>query len=218
MDTSLPKLKIIMRLPAEVRAGLPRASLPAGYSFCAYTSGDEDSWARIEAAVGEFPAHAAAREYFEKVFLAHPELARSSVVFVRDGAGTPVATASAWHAYLPGGEEVACLHWVATHPSAQGRGLGRAVSLRALSLVPAGRDVYLSTQTWSHRAVRMYHQFGFRLQRATVLTYDSLLRGEVVRRPSGNDYAAAMNTLADVLDGETLRGLLAAAEDGAPSA
>lgn len=89
------------------------------------------------------------------------------------------------------------------------------MSLRALELAPAGRDVYLSTQTWSHRAVRVYHQLGFRMQRSTVLTYDSLIDGEVACRPSGNYYAAAAATLAGVLDAENMRGIIADAEGSA---
>ena len=58
------------------------------------------------------------------------------------------------------------LQWIACDPDCQGRGLGRAVIAKALSLyrnMNFDSDIYLHTQSWSHKAVYLYLQLGFEL-------------------------------------------------------
>lgn len=204
LDKRLVRKKLIMRLPAAELERLPGPSLPPGHSFATYAQGREADWARIETAVGEFQDEAAAREYFRAVFLSRPREARRRVVFALAPDGEALGTASAWFAYKDGAE-VPCLHWVAVHPRAQGRGLGRALSLRALSMFgESGQHVYLSTQTWSHPAIRLYHELGFRICTRETISYDAIERGRLVTKEAGNDYDAAMEILEGVIDDATL--------------
>lgn len=204
LDTQLPRKKIFMRLPAKDRPYVPEPALPRGYSFTSYRPGRCTDWARIETSVGEFDTEEAAAEYFRLLFLAYPRMAEERVLFVLNPEGVAVATASAWFGYNDG-RTVPMLHWVAAHLSEQGNGLGTAVSSRALQLVnDEGSDVWLTTQTWSHVAIRIYDSLGFRLCKKDRIAYDAVDDGRVLMRQSPNEYEEAMAVLGDVLDAETL--------------
>lgn len=179
-----------MKLDAGKIDGLPAFAVPAGYSLRMYENGDEAHWARIETAVLEFRTQDDAATYFAGTFLPHRSELPKRCVFAVDEKGVPVATASAWWAGV-GEERLAMLHWVAVHPAHQGKGLGKAVTGKALSLFrycENGRDIYLHTQTWSHVAVRMYFSLGFRMLRTGT--------------PGGmqNDFEQAVETLRGVMD------------------
>ena len=205
LDTNLPRKKIFMRLPATALAHVPDPALPPGYRFDTYAPGRCADWARVETRVGEFASTEAAVEYFRLVFLAHPDLARERVQFIFNPAGVAVATASAWFGYSSDGTPVPALHWVAVDPDEQGRGLGRAVCAQALRCLQGrGQDVWLTTQTWSHVAVRLYHSLGFRLSTEEAIRYDAVDNGRLVVRESPNEYAEAMAVLEQVMAPELL--------------
>ena len=73
LDKSLPYKSIIMRMEAAVAERLAPPAPAAGYRIRPFVPGDERHWARIETSVGEFSEEAAARAYFERVYL--PEAA-----------------------------------------------------------------------------------------------------------------------------------------------
>lgn len=79
-----------------------------------------------------------------------------------------LATATAWRGSLHEreGGEMHRLHWVSVADHAQGRGLGKTAVLAALHVCAQEsptRPVYLTSQTTSARAIRMYSKvFGFR--------------------------------------------------------
>ena len=136
LDKSLPYKSIIMRMEAAVAERLAPPAPAAGYRIRPFVPGDERHWARIETSVGEFSEEAAARAYFERVYLPEAALRCLFVVTERD---EPVATATTWT------EEEASLRqlqlqWVAVEPAHQGRGLGRAIATaavrRAVRLAP----------------------------------------------------------------------------------
>ena len=140
LDKSLPYKSIIMRMEAAVAERLAPPAPAAGYRIRPFVPGDERHWARIETSVGEFSEEAAARAYFERVYLPEAALRCLFVVTERD---EPVATATTW------AEEEASLRqlqlqWVAVEPAHQGRGLGRAIATaavrRAVRLAPAKRS------------------------------------------------------------------------------
>ena len=93
LDKSLPYKSIIMRMEAAVAERLAPPAPAAGYRIRPFAPGDERHWARIATAVGEFPDEAAARAYFERVYLPEAALRCLSVVTERD---EPVATATTW--------------------------------------------------------------------------------------------------------------------------
>ena len=172
LDKSLPYKSIIMRMEAAVAERLAPPAPVAGYRIRPFAPGNERHWARIETSVGEFPDEAAARAYFERVYLPEAALQCLFVVTEQD---EPVATATTWT------EEEASLRqlqlqWVAVEPAHQGRGLGRAIATaavrRAVRLAP-GEAILLHTQTWSHRALRLYRSLGFRFCRTQTIVMRS---------------------------------------------
>lgn len=107
----------------------------------------------------------------------------------------PVATATTWT------EEEASLRqlqlqWVAVEPAHQGRGLGRAIATaavrRAVRLAP-GEAILLHTQTWSHRALRLYRSLGFRFCRTQTIVMRSKEGTGMKRYP--NEFEEAMEVL-----------------------
>lgn len=194
LDKSIPYKNIIMRRPAErievVRSTcLSAPSLPSGFTFRLYSPGDARNWSVIETSVLEFDNVQAAEKYFGQDFLPYEEELKRRMVFVVNDKGEYVATATAWRNDFRGRHQ-ASLHWVSVRPEFQGLGLGGAVVLKALSLFPQaepGLDVYLHTQTWSHKAVRLYAKLGFHICRTDTLGHKN------------NDYVEAMGILKKVL-------------------
>ena len=128
-----------------------------------YRPGDRAAWAAIETSVAEFSTEAGALQYFDRVFLPEEPLMCQRCCFIVSPDGTPAATATAWYEQL-GGTRRALFHWLAVCPRHQGMGLGRAVAAQALNTfarTEPGSDVWLHTQTWSHKAVGMYLRMGF---------------------------------------------------------
>lgn len=169
LDKSIPYKHFIMAISPDAIAKTVVAALPEGFAYRLFRDGDEKHWARIETSVLEFIDATMAESYFVAYYLPELDELKKRCVFVVNSDGLPVATATAWFeketdpcGYRP------TLHWVSAHPDYQGLGLGRAVVSKALSLFPAlhpGKEAFLHTQTWSHRAVWLYHLMGFNLCR-----------------------------------------------------
>ena len=164
LDKSLPYEGFIMKLRREKLAHIIVPELPDGYRYRLYEDGDENHWARLESTVLEFPSQEKALEYFNHDYRdPFPEELRRRCAFVTTADGLPVATATAWFMESSLGHK-GWLQWISTDPAHQGKGLGRAVIAKALSLFrtegPA-TDIYLHTQTWSHTAAYLYHRLGF---------------------------------------------------------
>lgn len=169
LNKSLPFKHITMAISPEAIRNITVPELPEGFRFRFFQEGDEKNWARIETSVLEFDTEAIAEEYFSQYFLPQIDELKHRSVFIVNADGLPVATTTAWFekesdpfGYRP------VIQWVATDPACQGLGLGRAVVSKALSLFPGlhpGQEAFLHTQTWSHRAVWLYHSLGFTLCR-----------------------------------------------------
>ena len=161
LDKSIPYMPVIMRRKAGTP--IPEFDLPERFTFTQYKSGDEKSWAKIETSVLEFGDELDALLYFQKEFLQIPSEAERRCVFIENDKGEKIATASAWHAYTDIRRDP-ILHWVAVRPEYQGLGLGKALVskvVRHMRDIEGDRDFYLSTQTWSHVAIRVYMKSGF---------------------------------------------------------
>ena len=164
LDKSVPYVDICMR--REPGTPNPAGALPPGYRFAYYAPGDEKSWARIETSVLEFDSEMDALLYFQRDFLPYgPELPLRMLFVETDTGGEPekVATASAWWAYT-GPRRDPTVHWVAVKPAHQGLGVGKALIARVIDRmieIEGDRAFYLHTQTWSHKAVKLYQRAGF---------------------------------------------------------
>ena len=161
-DRSLPKKKLTMLMHPEEVARLNEPMLPDNYCFRYYESGDIENWAYLMTEVLEFLTIDAARELFYRDFMnEEPELFRR-LSFIIAPNGKPVATSMAWW-LEENSQRYGRLHWVCTHPDYQNIGLGRAIvirSMRRISELEPKRDVYLDTQTWSHKAIGLYLRLG----------------------------------------------------------
>ena len=163
LDKSIPYKHVFMKASPAAVAAATHALLPDGYRFKMFEPGDEVHWARIETSVGEFPSEEAALEYFANEFGPYPEKMAERSVFVVNPNGLPVATTTAW-THLRKVGDLATVHWVAADPAEQGKGFGEAVVREALTIfakMHPGEEVWLHTQTWSHRAMCLYHKLGF---------------------------------------------------------
>ena len=155
-DASVPMIELAMEAPALTH--LPECPLPAPYRWRGFQPGDEVHWARIEASALEFSAPADGLARFRREFPDGAELG-GRMLFLTDG-GAPFATATAWRAADGRGH----LHYVAIDAEHQGRGLCRPLVYLALKrMAELGHArAFLTTQTASWVAIRVYWEFGFR--------------------------------------------------------
>lgn len=195
LDRSIPYCNVLMRCDALEK--VPDCPLPPGYRFRFFQAGDEARWAEIEADIGDFATPAEALSYFVRRYLPHGEALSRRCFFVVDEAGKAVGTCTAWQD-SKGTGMVSSLHWLAVLEGWQGKGLGKALLYKALSLYKewAAFPVYLHTQPWSYRAIGLYSGAGFRL----------------LKRDSFSDYEnqtkQALEVLRPLLSEEVLQKLL----------
>ena len=173
LDKSVPYVGFYMRR----EAGTPVffSPLPSGFRFVLFSDGDESDWARIETSVGEFDSEFEAHMYFSKKFKPYPDELCRRCLFIENSDGEKVATATAWWFHVEN-ERRSWLHWVAVDPEHQGLGLGKAIIARIIELMielDGDADFFLHTQTWSHRAVKIYLMNGFEFTDEKVLYTDS---------------------------------------------
>ena len=147
------------------RAGtpIPDFPLPEGFRYAFFEEGSEEDWARIETSVDEFDSEFAALLYFKKEFIPYKDELLRRCIFIEDKDGKKVATSTAWWSFVED-ERRAWLHWVSVDPAYQGLGLGKSVSAKVTQLleeIEGDVDFYLSTQTWSYKAINIYKQCGF---------------------------------------------------------
>jgi ribosomal protein S18 acetylase RimI-like enzyme len=165
---------------------LPQYPLPGGFTIRRFRPGDEWRWAEVETSVGEFTDAKAAREHFEWEFGGRTdELGSRCHLLVAPG-GRVVGTASAWYGRDIEGELRGRLHFVAIEPGHQGRGLAKPLVGAAMNrLVRLHRRAYLTTQTTSFKAIKIYLDLGFEPRIETPLhLHGWKLMADLLRHPA----------------------------------
>jgi GNAT superfamily N-acetyltransferase len=178
-----------LTMAIESLAGVPVLTLPAGYGISLYRPGGESDWARIEHLAGEFPDEARALAHYAKEFGGSGDEMRQRCLFLHGPDGAAIGTTTAWRGEHAGAA-IGRLHWVAIVPAFQGRGLAKPLVAAAMACMRQWHSrAYLTTQTTSWVAVKVYLDFGFR---------------PVLDRPDSGEAWALM---ARMLEHPALRGL-----------
>lgn len=212
LDKFIPYKSFIMVLSPKAAERIRTPSLPEGFAFRCFQEGDERNWRRIETSVLEFADEEKAETYFRARFLRYPDELKKRCLFVVDPGGQAVATATAW-CETPEFPD-ACrpqLTWVAVEPEFQRRGIGRAIVSKAISLyedLRPGQKIFLHTQTWSHRAIRLYRSLGFTLCRE-----QRICRCGLAPQLYDNEYAEGITVLRQVMDAEKIDELIETSVD-----
>lgn len=139
----------------------PRYAMPPEYSVRAYRPGDVAAWVRIQQAAETFFTPTA--QTFAESMGSDEAVLVERVRFLVDARGEEVGTITAWSDAEFDGVDRGRIHWVALHPSAQGRGLAKPMLSAACDLLLArGYDnAWLWTGTGRTAALNLYLHFGF---------------------------------------------------------
>ncbi|TFH14420.1 MAG: GNAT family N-acetyltransferase [Lentisphaerales bacterium] len=158
---SIVEKNISVSLAHEHLADTPEYSTPDGYAIRAYCPGDEHLWLEIESAAERYITITA--ELFLNEFGDDPRVLAERQLFLIDPQGKAIGTATAWFDDDYHGQRYGRIHWVAIHPSYQGRGLSKPLLSAACSRLRAlGHDrAYLVTATGRISAINLYLHFGF---------------------------------------------------------
>ena len=141
-------------------------SLPAGYEIKLYNpnSNDDQKWAEIATAAGEFRTVQEGLELFHKDFLNDKDshLLPERLYFLVSPDGRYIGQAMAWSDKLDG-EEQGSLYWVSIIPEYQGKKLAKPLVFTVLKKISEySNKCFLDSQTTSWRAINMYDDFGFK--------------------------------------------------------
>lgn len=159
-DKTVPFYSVVMVRGEPITVHFP---LPTGYFFVFFSPGMEEDWCRIQCSVKSFPNMSSARCAFDTEFAPYPELLQKRMIFVCDSAQRAVATGCLWQGNDLG-RRMDRVHWVATIPGLQKRGIGKALVAKLMEVCRTegmANGVYLTTQTTSYRAINIYQKFGF---------------------------------------------------------
>lgn len=153
-----------LMLERKTLSDIPEFSLPEGYRFAFYKSGDRDAWIDIEKSAKEFKSYEAGLKSWNEYFGGKDgELARR-MVFIETESGEKVATATAYYD-IHGRDKSGAgwLHWVSVRREFQGKGLSKPLIARTLEVMRSlgYSHAKIPTQTTSWVACKVYLDFGF---------------------------------------------------------
>lgn len=162
LDKSIPHIGVLMEKIDTTN--YPHYELPVGYNFCSYEKGFENSWSYLQFSLGQTDSLEEANKIFQKEFLSRPVDMVKRCVFVRNDKGDIIGTASVWYGNHFG-KELQRVHWVAVAKEDQKKGIAKALLTKVLDIYNelGFKDyIYLTSQTWSYKALNLYLSFGFR--------------------------------------------------------
>ena len=144
----------------------PKHELPEGFSFVKYQPGFDKKWAELNYEVDHTETLEAAEKIFKKEFLDHdPDAMKEKMVFAVDESNNNLAGVGAvWDGDMFG-EIQQRLHWIAVSSKYQNRGIAKAVISKLFDIyndLGYNGYIYLTSQTWSYKALNIYKHFGFK--------------------------------------------------------
>ncbi|WP_301203922.1 GNAT family N-acetyltransferase [Faecalibaculum rodentium] len=159
-DTNIPFTKVLMVLPRNtIHTETP---LHEGYTYAPWRESFRQPWAALMVETGLVPDQEAGLAQWDKMMNEAPEMLREHFRFVLGPEGDLAATAG----LFPGHDfpDRLRLHWVATGLNHQHRGLAKSI-ITALAKeydrMPEKYPLYLSTQSQSYGAIKLYSRLGF---------------------------------------------------------
>lgn len=186
LDRTIPFFNTILRCDQYKNT---KITLPPGFSFRMFQKGDEKLWAALEYEIGDFNSLEEAENYFISTYCSNENELRKRCLFVINASNKVVGSCIAWHD-KKGTENVASLHWLVVSPSYQGQKLGKALCQKTMEIFQSLQEmpVYIHTQPWSYKAILLYINMGFQLQKQdTFANYK-------------NQYEDTMRTLKNILN------------------
>ncbi|MBM4042779.1 MAG: GNAT family N-acetyltransferase [Planctomycetes bacterium] len=141
--------------------GLPQCAPPEPFAIRRYRPGDEAAWMRIHLAADKLNTFPPGK--FAEQFGADERLLAERQLYLCDGEGREIGTATAWFNDDYRGQSFGRVHWVAVVPEWQGRGLSKPLLAGVCNrLRELGHDrAYLTTNTARIAALNLYLSFGF---------------------------------------------------------
>lgn len=198
LDKSIPWHSFIMSLePSKL---VDKVELVNGFSIRPYSGEkDEIAWAKIETAVGEFDSIEDAVSC-HKHYLDYPEELMKRQWFVVDENDDAVATCTVW---WTGEDKIPCIHALSCLPEFQGKGIGKAVAIKAISssIDSDNRTVWLETQSWSYKAICLYLSIGF------------VPRKKATFNETANEFEETYNLIKDKVDKRIAEKIISTAID-----
>lgn len=173
-------------------------SLRDDYCIEKYSVGMEKVWTDIQKAAGEFmeDTDEDVQSYFVNRF-DNKDL-RNRCIFLKNiHTEKYVGTCIAWEEKC-NGETVPVLHWLAISDEVAGNGYARMLITQIMKLFETEEKypIYLHTQPWSYKAIKLYNDFGF-----NICKKDSFCDVE-------NEYEFAMPVLKQIMNDTSYTRLL----------
>ena len=163
MDRSVENIHLLM-----VKDNLEFSEIPLleGYKFLMYSSDLKKKWTDIQVSSGHILERTEGERYFEEVFLKKEEKLEELMIFIEGPDKEIVGTGAIWEGkhFQNDKKREYRLHWIAIDPKHGGKGLAKALVSKLLTIFKdkkMGEGLYLSTQTCSYVAIKIYQNFGF---------------------------------------------------------
>jgi GNAT superfamily N-acetyltransferase len=155
------QISVVMKI--DSLSEVPDYPLPAPFSLRPHSEGDDSFWAEIETQAGEFEETASALARHEREFGGKDDELGDRRFYLLDPNAYPIGTATGWHGTDLEGGLLGRLHWVAIVPKWQGHNLAKPLVAAAMTAMSRHHNgAYLTTQTRSYKAVKIYLDFGFK--------------------------------------------------------
>lgn len=171
IDNSIEYKSIIMRCDQIEKSAFLELSSEVEIEF--YQNGMEDVWVQVQKCAGEFEKESdeQVKAYFMERYGCKSSELKKRCIFLKDmRKGEYIGTCMAWFE-TKGDKIVPVLHWLAVADEYSGRGYARMLITQVMILFEKyapGQSIYLHTQPWSYRAIKLYNDFGFCMSRYDV--------------------------------------------------
>ena len=162
MDKNVPYFGVIME--KHDPTVYPKYELPQGFYFAEYERGFEKKWAVLNSDVGHTDSPEDGEKIFIREYMGYDiDTIRKKTIFIMDEKDNLAGVGSVWDGD-DFGETFQRLHWIAVSSNYQNKGLSKVIVSRALDIynnLGYRGYIYLTSQTWSYKALNVYSHFGF---------------------------------------------------------